>query len=367
MSIAPMTSAVRYGTLDVARALAVIGVVFHHVVDGMLNAELIGATDILMRWNAALSMIRMPALAFLLGLFLPGGVSKYGLGGYLRRRGVSVVWTYLVWFVILTALDFATSGVKNTPRHLETLLLPWWVPGHLWFLPFAGVSAVVVGVLAPWRSAHRAAWTMLALSAASLALWGWSSELFGMTGLALLSFSAAGAVVGRDRLGASLTQNQVGWVIAAAIGSGAVVALMSLGPFPGAGRYLGDVPLSLAQRLLGLWTSAVGVVVLLGLAVVLSALSRLRGWLVYCGQRTLQIYLPHTVATGGTRILLLGLGVESVLAHTVLGLVAGIIGPLLLDRLARLHGLGWLFAAPARLLGKSRASTVAAMAGRAEP
>lgn len=68
-------------------------------------------------------------------------------------------------------------------------------------------------------------------------------------------------------------------------------------------------------------------VVLLGLAVVLTAAARLRGWLSYCGRRTLQIYLPHTVATGGTRILLLRLGVESVFVHLVLGLVAGIFAP----------------------------------------
>lgn len=48
-------------------------------------------------------------------------------------------------------------------------------------------------------------------------------------------------------------------------------------------------------------------------------------------------------------------------------LVAGIFGPLPLVRLARLHGLGLLFAPPARLLGKSETSSVAEMAGRAEP
>lgn len=362
-----MPSAVRYATLDVARALAVTGVVFHHVLDGLVNAELLGANNALLSLNAALSMMRMPALAFLLGLFLPGGVSKYGLGGYLRHRGVNVLWTYLVWFVILTALDFATSGVKNTPRHLETLLLPWWMPGHLWFLPFAGVSAVIVGVLAPWRGPLRAAWTMLLLVVVSLALWGWSSELFGMTGLALLAFSAAGALVGRDRLGASLTGNPVGWMISGAVGAGAFVALLRLEPFPGAGRYLGEVPLTFGQRVLGLGTSVVGVVVLLGLAVVLTAAARLRGWLSYCGRRTLQIYLPHTVATGGTRILLLRLGVDSVFVHLVLGLVAGIFAPLLLDRVAGRYRLGWLFAPPARLLGASKPTTVEAIAGPGEP
>lgn len=108
-------------------------------------------------------------------------------------------------------------------------------------------------------------------------------------------------------------------------------------------------------------------VVLLGLAVVLTAAARLRGWLSYCGRRTLQIYLPHTVATGGTRILLLRLGVESVFVHLVLGLVAGIFAPLLLDRVAGRYGLGWLFAPPARLLGASKPTTVEAIAGPGEP
>lgn len=55
------------------------------------------------------------------------------------------------------------------------------------------------------------------------------------------------------------------------------------------------------------------------------------------GEYTFTIYLYHVLATAGVRRLLLGLGVESVAVHVVLGVTAGLLLPAALHRLL----LGW--------------------------
>ena len=58
------------------------------------------------------------------------------------------------------------------------------------------------------------------------------------------------------------------------------------------------------------------------------------------GRASLFIYLAHTVFSSATRIALLKAGVDDPALHVVLGVAAGIAGPLLLAPLLRRTPLG---------------------------
>jgi peptidoglycan/LPS O-acetylase OafA/YrhL len=69
----------------------------------------------------------------------------------------------------------------------------------------------------------------------------------------------------------------------------------------------------------------------------------------FLGERSLEIFLAHVVATSLTRNLLSGLGVDEVWVHLVLGSAAGVLVPLGLWSAGRRLGFPWLFQLPTAL------------------
>ncbi len=129
-STEPGPAAGRPGTprlqqVDIARGLAVIGVVLNHAVDGLIGAAIVPSTSTLARFNDALYVFRMPTLALLLGLFIPLGVRRRGLGAYVRQRTVLFGYLYVVWFVLQSATEALTSGLRNSQSHALSLLTVW--------------------------------------------------------------------------------------------------------------------------------------------------------------------------------------------------------------------------------------------------
>lgn len=111
----------------------------NHSIDGVLDTGLLASTSALAQVNAALYIFRMPALAFLLGLFIPRSLAKRGTHRYLADRVGLVLYLYLLWFFIQGSAEILTSGVKNNPRDPASLLRVWDTFAHLWFLPFLAV------------------------------------------------------------------------------------------------------------------------------------------------------------------------------------------------------------------------------------
>ena len=137
----------RVQAVDVARAVAVIGVVVNHCIDGLLNAGLIPADHALERVNAALYVFRMPALALLLGLFIPRSVEKRGPLRYVAERASLMLYLYVLWFLVEGAAESSSSGVKNMSRPWSEQFTFWTTFAHLRFLPFLVVATVVLTLL----------------------------------------------------------------------------------------------------------------------------------------------------------------------------------------------------------------------------
>lgn len=343
-------SAPRNHAIDVARALAVIGVVYNHSVDGLLAGGLLDPDGTAARLNAALYIFRMPALALLLGLFIPRAVAKRGATGYVRERVVFAVWLYLLWFFLQTGVEIATSSMKNNPTPPSALLEVWSMPAHLWFLPYLAVSALVISVAAPWLNRRRAALVLGGLAVLSLVVWDWNPAVFGLRGLSLLLFTAVGAALGMGRLGSWLNAPLWRW---GAAGFGAVLAfwgLWQLGMGPGTA---GSREMSYSTIAVSMTGALLGIVALLAAAAALSQVGAARRALGYVGQRTLEVYLAHVIVTAGTRIVLSRLGFDGeVLLLAVF--IAGVIAPLVLAYVAPRVRCGWLFAPPAPLARWSR-------------
>ncbi|AXK46880.1 acyltransferase family protein [Brachybacterium saurashtrense] len=340
----------RSAEIDIFRGIAVIGVVFSHTVDGLLSAGALPEGSALHQFNDWFYGFRMPAIALVLGLFLSYGAEKYGTATYIARRAVFAVYMYLLWYVIQMGAELATSPWKNTPVTLEDALRIWAPPAHLWFIPYIAVSAAVIALVAPWR---RAPWlTLPLLLAASTATWGWGPDLWGMRGLALVGFSAVGAVIGMRRMSTVLTTRAVPVVLV-----GAAALLLAI-PFFGMDLVAASVPASPEQLAAGRasWLppsvalSWLGQFILAGLAVALGAIPRVREAFALVGRSTLQIYLAHIIVIAGLRIVLMRLGVDSLAVLVPTLLVAGVVIPLLAERILRPTPLRYVFEMPAAWL-----------------
>lgn len=313
----------RVHAIDVARAVAIIGVAANHSIDGMLNAGLIPPDHALETVNSALYLFRMPALAFLLGLFVPRAVTKRGRLGYMRERISLMLYLYLLWYALQSAAEAATSGLKNMPRDTGSIWSVWITFAHLWFLPFLIVTSVLLAVSQPWVSRSRGLVVGGALLGVSLVTWGWNPDVFGLTGLSLLVFAAAGSIVGLPRLGALMQRSVWGWTAVGALGLAALVLIDQLDVVPG------TVPASasLAQSVLSLCAAVAGTVALLAVSVLLSHVTPLRGLLAAIGRRTLPIYLAHVIVVAGVRVVLLALGVDEPFVIVAIAVPLGVAVP----------------------------------------
>lgn len=336
------TGGPRLRTVDIARALAILGVVFGHVAAGLESEGLLASDS----WTATgvqrFGLARMAAIFFLVGLFMGPAVAKRGgVRPYLRERLTVLLWTYLLWDLVYAGAETALAGGTGGWG-----LLRFWEPAlHLWFLPTLALATVITCVLRPWK----APWSLLALALCATVLWGRVPELFAIDGLSYVYFVALGAAVGLPRLrrwlGRPAPMAAVGLVAAVVFlygtGWGVMPARSPSVPFFG-------------QAVMSLVVSTAGVVVVVCAAWVLAKLpARSTAWLVWVGGRTIEVYVAHLLFVTGIRMLLMRVGVDSPGVHLVIGFVGAVALSLLVAEAARRWRMGWLYRPPQRLLGRS--------------
>lgn len=344
----------RNHAIDVARALAVTGVVINHSIDGLVGSGIIDPASRVAEINGMLYIFRMPALALLLGLFIPRAVTKRGAAGYVRERVTLAVYLYVLWFFIQTSVEIATSSMKNTPRGVSDLLQIWTMPAHLWFLPYLAVSALVITFAAPWVTRRRAIVVLVVLAGVALATWDWNPLLFGLRGFSLLLFTALGAAIGMGRLGRALNGPLWIWGALGLVAAAGFAVLWHMGMSPGTA---GSSKLPLDTVAVSIAGALLGIVVLLAMAAALAHVSVIRRIVGYVGEHTLEVYLAHVIVTAGTRIVLARLGFESEGLFLIVVVSAGVIAPLALAYVAPRVGCRWLFQPPGPLARWSKAAS----------
>lgn len=343
----------RFLELDVLRGLAVIGVVLNHAINGLQAGGLLAPDTLLVTVNSWLYQFRMPAIAFVLGLFVPRAIQKRTPRLWADQRVRLAVYLYLVWFVIQMGVELAMNPWKNVPIEPVDALRIWAMPAHLWFMPYLAVSAVLLALTRPWEPRRR--WWLLPLLLSTPLLWGWNPDLWGLRGLSLLGFSALGALLGAPAVGRALRDRAPLWAVVAVvltplffvnITQHFIPSTLDAGLTTGATWNLAWLPASIGSALLG-------ILALAGWAVLISRLPGVRTAVSYAGRHTLEIYLSHIIVIAGTRIVLVKLGITSIPILLVAMMILGVGAPLLLERLVRATPLRHLFVLPTALSPRS--------------
>jgi uncharacterized membrane protein YcfT len=124
---------VRLGWMDALRGMAMTLVILDHAI-----AHTVDHAGTLPPWvagtTASFDPLRMPLMAFLSGTLLSQSLSK-GAARFIEGKVRNILYPYLLWTVIYTAIWILVSPLTGTPHHVSELF--WNIfdpPGHLWFV-----------------------------------------------------------------------------------------------------------------------------------------------------------------------------------------------------------------------------------------
>ena len=298
--------------IETLRGLACLLLVVYHVI-GADPAHGLRVADGMLRWiNDGLAYLRMPLFTFLSGLVYGlrpfTGDSRAFLQGKARRLLLPMLFVGTA-FALLQAF---TPGTNSS-------IGPWYLihvqpVAHFWFVE--SLFWVFVGVWALERcqlmhSPAGMAAVLVLSGVVYLTILGvvW----FGLKGaICLAPYFLVGLAVSRFQLTSRISSTGVGLKL----------ALLALACMVGLGM---PAPKPDQRTLLILVT---------GLALVLWTLSW--GWtnsrLAHVGRYSYAIFLFHVFFTAATRIALEQLDVRDVGLHIFLGSLAGLVGPMLLER-----------------------------------
>ncbi|SBV99000.1 conserved membrane hypothetical protein [uncultured Alphaproteobacteria bacterium] len=311
---------------DQAKALAILLVVFGHVLRGLERGGLVAFDGVWRTVDWAIYLFHMPLFFYLSGLFFAQTVAKAGYLGMLRRNLVVLVGPLVVWSYIQVGMQYVFSGSSNLKVGLDDVISAPFPPAQqFWFLGVLFVAMAVAGLLPALGASRRAAAAAcVAALAARVGLDGWIKTAFEsgpywfLVGQFLwhFPFLLLGMACGNaamDRAGA----HPLAFLVAFAV---VMAAALPVAP---------ETP--------PLFAGVTVALVLLFYKVFMEAAAReaptpgpVGRALAFVGANSMIIFLSHVIFGAGMRALLVRLGVFDVGPHLVFGTAAGMILPLFL-------------------------------------
>lgn len=320
----------RVGWVDTAKGAAILLViVWHAYLAARVAGDLPSWLDAL---NVGLANVRMP-LFFLASGLLMERLAERPWEQLVRKRIAPLAWVLVLWTLIGSAVDLAVPLYPWEDEPLQGIAQVLWRPqGILWFV-YALLAFAVLARVAATASGWRRVAVAAGLWAALVAYDAWRGEFHTRSLVQFFPFFMAGVLAAKPirRVTAS------GWGLAAI----AAVSLAGLAALPLAG--VDGLAGTAGRNVLGT-----------GLFVAVAAAAQrwpgLTRGLDAAGRRSQALFLGHMPVLAAAFALLPVRAADPVVLWLVLS-VLSITGALLLERGARLAGLGWLYRVPRPVTG----------------
>lgn len=147
----------RDASLDIAKGIAIVAIVFGHVWRGLATIGLLDEHGALfIGVDTSVYMFHLSVFALVAGLFVQRGMRRDGPGRYAAIRDLGFLWVYLIWTLIIGASKLALSGTVNSQVSVGRILEIWRPLDQLWFFGWIAIMMLFVAVAQPWRSTPRA-------------------------------------------------------------------------------------------------------------------------------------------------------------------------------------------------------------------
>lgn len=317
------TVAPRSSWHDIAKGIGIFLVVLGHTWRGLAEASIIPKDVIFYAFDNAIYAFHMPLFFFLSGWFFPKIVVRDSPKTLLKRVIWRLFYPMCLWTYIFISIKILAGGNANEPVGFQDLLrLP--VPGyqHLWFL-----------------------WALIVLLLGGIVLrplfLRWLLPSLVSVTIVCLIMNYFGVFYENDFFRAPVTFS-IYFLL------GGICSVLGSLPKSGLAALAGVVVFGVADGIAISMQGAPGFILgtLIAVCAVLSVLSiiryidakfsgsgvsgRILEIIALVGRLSLTIYMVHTIVSAMVRIVLVKLGFVSPPLHLVLGVSAGMIGPLLL-------------------------------------
>jgi fucose 4-O-acetylase-like acetyltransferase len=312
---------VRLAWVDYTKGISLFLVVFGHVLLGLVNANLIEESPvIILTWNSLYSF-HVAVFFFISGIFL-GGRARRSTRDFLQSMFCTLAYPYLVWTILHCLIQSLMSRYTNSPYDLRDLWKLVYLPtSQFWFLfTLLWISLIYFALSKIGFNAWLvlAAFILMAIAIPGLYQPSWSPlVLICRHGL----YVALGATLYRIPSWARipLTLSNAHACLVSIAGYLAIVVLTWMWP-PDPETGPATLPIH----------AILGIVATISLASLLAH----RGWLDTVriwGVYSLEIYVAHIIVSAGIRIFLSkALRITDPTAHLLLGVFAGIYIPILI-------------------------------------
>ncbi|HFR3767547.1 TPA: acyltransferase family protein [Streptococcus suis] len=321
-SRAEQSRAERIDWIDFGKGLTVLMVVLGHVVLGLFESNRFETSETnLLFITQILYLYHIPVFFALSGFFFKPISDGSHLWTYIKQKTIALGIPYLFYSIIQFTLQTIGGASVRNAASLSDLFNIYQTPlGVSWYLYVLWWLYLVLGILSLWikKSKH---WMLVAVVAFILAMF-FPVKIYIVQKLLLWTFFfIIGYWLRQSGLYNMLEKNwkSVTVVSLAVIGVFMVFWQMSNPEF-----YISyDTP--------GAWGLIFPVSVFLAFAVypILNQFDSIGNYFRKIGKDSIVIYLLHAPIVSVTRIILLKLGIDNVIIHVVIGLLAGWYGSLL--------------------------------------
>lgn len=327
----------RYPWVDYAKGIAIILVVYRHMLGGYENAGVEIAEYFTLAQQSVYNF-RMPLFFMLSGMFVRKSLVKRTTQQFVTYKLNTIMYPYVIWATIQLSIQVLFSHYTNHPRQLSDFLNILYAPRELdqfWFLYTIFNITVIYALL--YIYAHLKTIGQLALSA----VFYFISTMPFVQDIGLLqdtlqyylyfalgSYSAE--VILNDRYRSIFSSP---WLLAGLF----PVFLVSQW------YWIQHQDLRTSQPLLFAVIAIVGSAFILNVAFILGK-SQIAGFLRVIGRHSLYIYIMHVIFIGFTRTLLLNLlGITNIAVLLPISMVVGTVFPVVFYQVSTRKGLWFLF------------------------
>ena len=334
LSAATAQQSQRDDWVEYAKGIGIILVVYGHVARGLRNA---GLADSFAQYDLVDNLIysfHMPLFFFLSGLYFFKSLAGRGSKQFVFSKVDTIVYPYLLWSVVQGGIQVFLSKYTNHQASLSEISKILWAPiDHFWFLYALFVMFVMCTLIFSVVPKAYSFWVFLAAAVYYL----FPVQLLGPTISPLISqywvFFCAGIFLS-TRGGFQRIFNAAGLAMTLAlfifsqwyVDSQLHLRFTDMGPFE----------LLLALISIAFIVSVSGILAKFPVK-----------FLAYIGSSSMAIYILHVLAASAIRIILRKVfHIESFAVHAVLGLLGGMVLPLMAVAVFKRFGIKYAFSAP---------------------
>lgn len=301
--------------IDTLRGLACVLLVAYHVIGFNIDSGLKLHDGFLRNLNDALVFIRMPLFTFLSGLVYAKRPFVSGGANFITKKIRRLIVPMLTLGTIFALMQAFIPGTNNTNIGLYTLHIK--PISHFWFIESLFiVFAFILICEKMFLFDSFKKFLIVFIFAVILYISPVNISYFSFSGfIYLLPYFLFGMAVVRFKYCLSVSKLVKAFLLSLLL---ILVALI----------YVGHIPLFEQRSLINLLAGCMGCIILL----TIGFKSKLFAWL---GGFSYSIYLFHVFYTAATRILLHKLGFYDVALLFIAGLTAGLLLPILTERILR--------------------------------